>query len=95
MFSRTSTILYATTQNLGMNLVQLNNKKANLFSDQSSSSRIDKQRYDAINNVKKSYPQGYYHKNTTEKNSVTDALARVRGGGATVPKKVTGKYELS
>lgn len=92
MFSRISTIMYATSHNIPMTQVQINNKKANLFSDQSASSRVHKAKCDAINTVENSYQNGYYHKNTTERNSVNDALTRVRAGGATVPKKVTGKY---
>ena len=91
MFSRISTILYATSHNIQMTPLQINNKKANLFSDQSSSSRVDKLRNNSMNTVKNTYENGYYHKNTVEKNTVKDALTRVRAGGATVPKKVTGK----
>ena len=91
MFSRISTLLYATSHNVNMTPIQTHNKKANLFSDQSSSSRVDRLKNNSMNTVKNTYENGYYHKNTVEKNTVNDALTRVRAGGATVPKKVTGK----
>ena len=91
MFSRISTLLYANSHNIQMTQVQINNKKANLFADQSSSSRVDRIKTNAMNTVQNTYQSGYYHKNNVEKNSVNDALTRVRAGGANVPKKVTAK----
>ena len=64
-------------------------KKKNLFGDQSSSSRIERLRNDALNKVKTTYPGGWNQKNSTEKNTVIDAISRVRGGGYVVPPKVT------
>ena len=59
--------------------------------DRSASSRIERIKKQALENVKTSYPQSGYVKNETEKNSRRDALARVRGGGAVVPPKVRYK----
>jgi hypothetical protein len=62
-------------------------KKSNLFSDQTSSSRIERIKHEAINKTKLTYDSGFRHKNNTEKNSNIDALARVRGGGYVTPQK--------
>ena len=65
--------------------------KCNLFSDQSSSSRVNKLKRDAIN-LSASFPNsGLLHKNNTEHNSVINALSRVRGGGYVVPSKVVNR----
>jgi len=64
-----------------------NIKKKNLYGDQSASSRTRLLQQTALNKVDSSYKGGYPVKNTTEKNSVIDALARVRGGGAVAPAK--------
>ena len=58
-----------------------------IFADQSSAGRLRRLRTNttAKKNVKET--AGYPVKNTTEKNSVNDALTRVRGGGAVVPRK--------
>jgi hypothetical protein len=55
--------------------------------DRSASSRIERIKKQALQNVKISYPTSGHVKNETEKNSRIDALARVRGGGAVVPPK--------
>jgi hypothetical protein len=70
-----------TTMNQTFNI-----KKQNLYGDQSASSRTRLLQQTALNKVDLSYG-GYPVKNTTEKNSVIDALARVRGGGAVAPAK--------
>jgi len=64
-----------------------NIKKKNLYGDQSASSRTRLLQQTALNKIDSSYKVGYPVKNTTEKNSVIDALARVRGGGAVAPAK--------
>jgi hypothetical protein len=83
----------------GRRNVHINNTHVNksaVFGDQSGSSRIERMRWNAIQQVKKSHPGGYPQKNTKETNSVHSALTRVRAGGSVVPAKVTnrttGKY---
>lgn len=67
------------------------NKKSNLFGgDQSSSARLRALKNGTKDTVKQSYG-GYYEKNETEKNSINNALSRVRGGGSIVPQKVVNR----
>jgi hypothetical protein len=63
------------------------NKKSSLFGDQSSSSRVQRLKDEAINKVKSAETT----KDNREKNSEIEALARVRGGGYIVPPKVKQK----
>jgi hypothetical protein len=60
------------------------NKKISLFSDQSSSSRIDKIKQEALQSGKKDYVE----KNNTDTNVGIKALAKLRGSGYVVPPKV-------
>lgn len=92
MFSRMSTLLYNNNAVYPDDVVNLHIKKSNLFSDQSSSSRVEKVKQNTMNTVLDSYDTRYYEKNNTEKNTVNDAVTRVRAGGSTVPKKTTHKY---
>ena len=65
-------------------------KKKFVYGDRSASSRIRCTKNTAQETVWKTYPAGVFQKNAVELNSVNDAIARVRAGGATVPPKVTG-----
>lgn len=69
--------------------VETNVFKKNKYGDHSSYTRLLKLKNKNIYNVKNSYQKGYYVKNTTEKNSINDALVRTRAGGYTVPPKIT------
>ena len=66
-------------------------KKKFLYGDRSASSRIRRSKNTAQATVWKTYPVGFFQKNAVERNTVIEAVARVRAGGATVPPKVTGK----
>jgi hypothetical protein len=66
-------------------------KKSNLFSDQSSSSRVDKLKRAAISESALVHNSGILNKNNIDQNSRTNALSRVRGGGYSVPPKVTNR----
>lgn len=65
------------------------NKKQNLFSHQSSSSRILNIKNNAINTVKSTFKTGY-NNFATEQNSVNDALRKTRAGGYVPPPKTNG-----
>lgn len=60
----------------------------------SQSGRIAALKNATINSVRNTYGggTGVYTKNETEKNSVNDAIRRVRAGGYIVPPKITDKY---
>lgn len=62
--------------------------KSYLLSDQSSSSRIERVRKDALLKYKQTQPTSGPVKNETEKNSRLDALNRVRAGGYVPSPKV-------
>jgi hypothetical protein len=57
-----------------------------IFGDQSSYSRLLSLKSRAGNTVSNSY-NGYYVKDTKERNSVIQALTRTRGGGSRAPLK--------
>jgi hypothetical protein len=65
------------------------NKKQNLFSNQSSSSRILNIKNNAINTVKSTFKTGY-NNFASEQNSVNDALRKTRAGGYVPPPKTNG-----
>lgn len=65
-------------------------KKKFVYGDRSASSRIRCTKNTAQETVWKTYPAGVFQKNAVELNTVNDAIARTRAGGATVPPKVTG-----
>jgi hypothetical protein len=67
------------------------NKKSNLFSNQSSSSRIERIKKESINSVKQTYIGGFHQKNNVDKNVVSNALSRIRATGYVVQEKVTHK----
>lgn len=75
----------------------MSDKKKGVFANQGSLSRTERIRNDAINKVQNSYDANYYHKNTTEKNTVNGAICRVRGGGAVAPpiKNANSTFNLS
>jgi hypothetical protein len=75
----------------------MSDKKKGVFANQGSLSRTERIRNDAINKVRNSYDANYYHKNTTEKNTVNNAICRVRGGGAVAPpiKNANRTFNLS
>jgi hypothetical protein len=68
--------------------------KKNKYGNHSASSRLLKLKNKNINNVKNSYENGYYVKNTTEQNSVNSALSRTRASGYIVPPKITKKKDF-
>ena len=68
--------------------------KKNKYGNNSASSRLLKLKNKNINNVKNSYENGYYVKNTTEQNSVNSALFRTRASGYIVPPKITKKKDF-
>ncbi len=72
----------------------INAKKKNLFGDQSSSSRLHKIIKGTNDTEKKSQPAGPV-KNTTEQNSIRNALSKTRGGGYTIPPKVSAVVEYA
>jgi hypothetical protein len=74
-----------TSSKDGMGTVQSMNKSA-VFGDQSSSSRVDQLRNQALNAYKLSQPKSGPVKNEKEKNSRLDAITRVRAGGYVPPK---------
>lgn len=92
MFSRMSTLLHYNQSVYPEDDVEINIKKSNLYSDQSSSSRVDKIKKNTINTILDSYDTRYRVKDNTELNTVNNAITRVRAGGSSVPKKVTQKY---
>lgn len=65
------------------------NKKTNIYSDQSSSSRIDKIKKEVLNSMK--IKENVVTKQNNDRNPEIDALSRVRGGGYVVPQKITQK----
>jgi hypothetical protein len=60
-------------------------RKNSIYADHTSDARVARLRKNALNKYNLYYP-GY--KTNSEKNSVADAITRVRAGGATVPPKV-------
>ena len=81
------TFLFAngTSSKDGMGTLSTMNKSA-IFGDQSSSSRVEQLKHQALNAYKLSQPKSGPVKNETEKNSRLDAITRVRAGGY-VPNK--------
>ena len=75
------------TTTMGLGITQSMNKST-LFGDQSSSSRVERLKNEALLSYKLSQPKSGPVKNETEKNSRNDALTRVRAGGY-VPPAVT------
>jgi len=66
-------------------------KKSNLYSDQSSSSRIERLRKETLDAVKKTYVDGFNQKNNTDNGIAMNSLAKLRGSGYVVPNKITHK----
>ena len=70
---------------------ELSVKKKFVYGDRSASARTRCSKNTAQATVWKTYPVGFFQKNAVERNTVIEARARVRAGGATVPPKVGGK----
>ena len=70
---------------MGLGTTQSMNKST-LFGDQSSSSRVERLKNNALREYKLSQPKSGPVKNETERNSRNDALTRVRAGGYMPPK---------